>query len=118
MIENNKIELLPKLYKETINNATREAISIFDDDLISITLGGSAGKNDVIPGWSDLDLYIVIKQYKTESIIEYSKTIENWSLHIGVTYYTLTEVLNNRIDNKTKIMIYEKYYLKLLCLPD
>lgn len=107
------IELLPNCYKKTIHEVKKMAISIFNNNLISMTLGGSAGKNDVILGWSDIDLYIVLKNYDTMSIKKYSKLINKFDIHIGITYYTKIEILNKMIDNKTKIMIYEKQKLKM-----
>ena len=50
---------LPKIYKEKLNDVVKEAITIFHNNLKSITLGGSGGKAEIIPFWSDLDIYIL-----------------------------------------------------------
>lgn len=34
-------------------------------------------------------------------------------IHVGVTIYTMDEVVNNLIDGKTKVMIYEKEQLNV-----
>lgn len=109
--ELNYLEELPNLYRDTINNVVEDAKSVFKDELISITLGGSCGKNNPITEWSDIDLYIVFKNYNTDLVKEFSEAVEKYELHVGVTFYSLTEIKTNNIDNKTKAMVYEKYYL-------
>ena len=79
---------------------------------MTIILGGSAGKNNVILGWSDLDLYIIVEKYDFNLIEEMYNNLKHSKLHIGITIYSLEEVIKEKIDSKTKVMLYEKkYYL-------
>ncbi len=101
----------PQLYKEKITEVLNYSLEVFKDNLCSITLGGSGGKNKLMPGWSDLDFYIVLYNYDYRQVRDFMKIDINSDIHIGTTFYTKEEVLNNIIDNKTKIMIYEKFHL-------
>lgn len=105
---NVNIEELPKEYFLAINETVKSAKYIFKSNLISIILGGSCGKNNPIIGWSDIDLYIILKKYNPKTIRNFNKVIKKNNLHIGVTYYSLLEVDNASFDGKTKIMLYEK----------
>ena len=108
MIETEIINKLPMHYKETLNNVINIAIKIFNDNLINLTLGGSAGKGNVIDNWSDLDLYIILYSYDIEQVKYFMKNISSFEIHIGTTFYTIHEIKNNLIDGKTKSMLYEK----------
>lgn len=101
------VDKLPNEYKSELNDIVNKAIVIFGDNLINITLGGSAGKNNVIPNWSDLDLYIILERYDVEQVITFMKIVSKMPIHVGTTFYTSYEVENNVIDNKTKVMLYE-----------
>ena len=61
----------PVKYIELINRIVNSMISIFDDNLITIVLGGSGGKGNIIDGWSDIDLYVILKTYNVDEIIGY-----------------------------------------------
>ena len=104
------ISKLPLEYHNQLVNVVSDAIAIFKDNLINITLGGSGGKGNVINGWSDLDVYIVLNIYNTSQVSEFMKTINNSNIHTGTTFYTLAEVENDVVDMKTKVMLYERQY--------
>ena len=106
------IKKLPFQYRKELNFATKIIISTFKKSLLTIILGGSAGKNNVILGWSDLDLYIIVEKYDFNLIEEMYNNLKHSKLHIGITIYSLEEVIKEKIDSKTKVMLYEKkYYL-------
>lgn len=107
----NNINRLPKVYIDNIQNIIENAKLIFKKELINIILGGSCGKFDCIIGWSDIDIYITLEEYVLPLVKKFDKIISESNIHIGVTYYSKIEVLNNFIDSKTKVMVYEKYYL-------
>lgn len=98
----------PDDYIDLINRTLDFIVKKFNDDLISAILGGSGGKGNIIPGWSDIDLYIVLKRFDLKCIYDMTRYILKEDIHIGITYYLYDEVLNNIIDGKTKIMLYEK----------
>lgn len=103
----------PQKYIELINRVVNSMTSIFDDNLITIILGGSGGKGNIIDGWSDIDLYVILRTYDVYEISNITKLISKEKIHVGVTYYLRDEVINNIIDVKTKIMLYEKQTYKV-----
>lgn len=103
-----KLPNLPEQYSKIIENVVLYAQDIFQDDLVSMILGGSCGKGMPIVGWSDIDLYVILNSYRTEKVRSFFDKTEKEDIHIGLTFYTTMEVAKNLIDNKTKIMLYEK----------
>lgn len=108
ILKKHSLDNIPIEYKINLKLMINLAKEVFKNNLQSVTLGGSAGKNKIIAGWSDLDIYIVLKEYDIKKVCIFNKLISKFSQHIGVTYYTILEVENNLIDNKTKVMLYEK----------
>lgn len=102
------INKLPEKYKKQLELILEKAQNIFDDNLISIILGGSGGKGNIIENWSDLDIYIIFKEYTKEQIINFLQSVKKDEIHVGTTYYTENEFKNGIIDLKTKVMLYEK----------
>lgn len=102
------INKLPEKYKQQLELILECAKNIFDDNLINIILGGSGGKGNIIENWSDLDIYIIFKEYNKEQIINFLQSVKKEEIHVGTTYYTENEFKNGIIDLKTKVMLYEK----------
>lgn len=104
------INQLPTKYLELLENAYDKAIDIFKDNLLNITIGGSAGKNNIHEGWSDIDLYFILKEYNVKDIAIYNDIFNNAEdIHLGTTFYSLKEIEKQMIDTRTKIMVYEKF---------
>lgn len=103
-----KCSYLPRQYYDTLQKVISLLKEQFQDNLLSVTLGGSGGKNQIIEGWSDLDLYVILVHMDLKGMSIILEMLQKYSVHIGITYYTKNEVKQNRIDRKTKIMIYEK----------
>lgn len=97
----------PLKYKDKLIKVIDKAFELLGDNLLSITLGGSGGRGQIVEGWSDIDLYFIINEYDMDKISELYQFKEG-EIHVGLTFYTLQEVLNNNINSKTKLMIYEK----------
>lgn len=95
-------------YKISLKILCSAAKRIFKNNLLSITIGGSAGKNFIIPDWSDLDVYIILKEYDFKNIELFDKLMSKFNIHIGLTYYSINEIESMYVDAKTKIMVYEK----------
>ncbi len=107
---------LPDNYQVKLDEVVDLAKRLFNKNLKSIILGGSGGKSEIIPLWSDLDIYIVLDKYDFNQVKQFmiiDNKNKSCDIHIGVTIYTLNEVKNNLIDSKTKVMIYEKEQLGL-----
>lgn len=88
---------------EELLEASRKA---FGENLSLLTLSGSAGKGRFIEGWSDLDVYVVLKEYDIEQAREFRNLLPN-DIHIGVTLYTGKETHTGKINNRSKVMFYE-----------
>ena len=98
----------PEEYRVSLVNALDKIRGVFKDNLLSVTLGGSGGKNKIIDGWSDLDIYIILKKYDIKQISLLQEELDDSKIHIGLTFYNLYEIENDLVDFKTKIMVYEK----------
>lgn len=103
-----KMIIKNKKYNKVLEYILDNAKSIFGKNLVNITLGGSGSKNNIVDGWSDLDIYIIFNEFDIESIRKFNKIIEDIDIHVGTTYYTIDDIKSKNIDFKTFIMIYEK----------
>lgn len=113
VFDKTKVEL-PEIYIKKLNEVVEQAIKIFKNNLKSIILGGSGGKAEIIPYWYDLDIYIVLDEYNFSQVQTFMKVDNKYDeIHVGVIIYTMDEVVNNLIDGKTKVMIYEKEQLNV-----
>lgn len=92
--------------REQYDRIRKISTDIFEDDLNMVILGGSAGKAKFINGWSDLDLYVLLKNYDREKISKFLKEIKS-DVHVGVSFYSGRDLALNRLDNRTKLMFYE-----------
>ena len=108
MIKRYNFNGYPEEYKVSLVDALDRIRDVFGDNLLNVTLGGSGGKNKIIDGWSDLDIYVVLKKYDIEQIRRLQEMLDDSKIHIGLTFYNLYEIENDLVDFKTKIMVYEK----------
>lgn len=102
----------PNDYKEKLISTCEVAYDTFGTNLKNITLGGSGGKNNLIPGWSDIDIFIILHEYNQEKIQQFY-SVDDKNIHVGTTFYTVNEIKNKMIDGKTTIMIYEKTHFNV-----
>ena len=83
-------------------------------NLYSIILGGSRGKNLAIENWSDYDIYIIVNKFEIEDIININNELKkDIKEHVGITVYTVEEVEKCIVDDKTKVMFYERESMKV-----
>ena len=78
----------------------------YGDNLLMLVLAGSAGKGKFIENWSDLDVYVVLKERCTEQDKEFESLLPN-DIHVGYTPCTKKEIQKGRINQRTKAMFYE-----------
>lgn len=98
----------PKRYIDLINRVVNKMAILFNDELLSVIIGGPSGKGDIIDGYTEVDLYVVLNRYDVKNISKLSKYILLEDIDVVVTYYLIDEVLNDMLDSKTKVLIYEK----------
>lgn len=106
--QNNNISELPETYFLLLEEAIDKAIDLFGNNLLSITIGGSGGKGHIHIGWSDLDLFFILKEFEVEKIAKYNNLFNNEKIRLESTFYTLREVEKQMLNARTKIMVYEK----------
>ena len=99
--------IMPVLYKDMVSLVLKVAKEILKDNLVSIMLSGSGGKNNIIPFWSDLDFYVVVKCFNID-ITNFYRMFLDSKVHIGFTFYTLFDLNKKRIDNKTLVALLER----------
>ena len=91
-----------------INDLLENAKNVFKSNLVCVLLGGSCGKNNNIISWSDIDIYIILKEYDITMVQEFNLLADSYDIHVGITFYTLLEMEKKMIDSKTKVTLYEK----------
>jgi len=75
------------------------------EDLLFYAVTGSVSRDDIIPGWSDIDVLVVIREYnkKNASIINKALVMNSSNIKIGLTLFSYNDFLNIKLfkDPKT-----------------
>lgn len=103
---------LPKKYKETIFNYITELQKNLGDNLKLVLLIGSSSSGHVIEEWSDIDIILVLENYKIEYVDIIKNIVQKYDIKIGNTIYSKIEFENKKIDPKTYyylLLVQEKY---------
>jgi len=76
------------------------------DDLLFYAVTGSVSRRDVIFGWSDIDVLIVIKEYsnKSISIIDKALSLNSSGIKIGITFFSYRHFVNEKINKDSKTL--------------
>lgn len=99
---------LPIKYRETLFSYMDELQNSLGNTLKLSFLIGSSSSGHVIDGWSDIDVILVLKEYKIEYVNVIKNIIQKYPIKIGNTIYSKVEFENKKIDPKTY------YYLLLV----
>lgn len=99
---------LPSEYKRTVYEYLNELIHKLGSSLKFCLLIGSASSGQVVIEWSDIDVILVINEYKMESISIINEVKAKSDIKIGNTVYSQSEFENKKLDPKTY------YYLLLV----
>lgn len=108
-------EQLPIKYKESIFNYITELKNNLGDVLKLVLLIGSSSSGYVVDGWSDIDIILVLENYKIEYVNIIKKIVQRYDIKIGNTIYSKTEFENKRIDPKTYyyLLLVQENYIKI-----
>lgn len=108
-------EQLPIKYKESIFNYITELRNNLGDILKLVLLIGSCSSGYVVEGWSDIDIILVLENYKIEYVNIIKKLVQRYDIKIGNTIYSKTEFENKRIDPKTYyyLLLVQENYIKI-----
>ena len=106
------LDTMDKDYKMNILKLVKLAKKVFKNNLLSIMLAGSGGKNKIIAGWSDLDFYIVLRKVDMTIVNKFYHLLntETSKIHLGITFYQKWELDQGLYDNKTKMSLLERKY--------
>ena len=100
--------ILTKTQYKRHQDILEHARECFGNNLQLLVLAGSAGKGRFVEGWSDIDVYFVLKEYDHNQATSFQKWIaENKDVHIGTTFLAEKDLKKDRINNRTKVMFYE-----------
>lgn len=84
-----------------------EIKSIFKNNLVAIILTGSAGKDEFVDDWSDLDFLIISNSAVIEECVQIEELASRHPIHIGLTYLTLAELKTFKAPLRVLVSMYE-----------
>ncbi len=116
---------IPDEYKNIIKDFYKKTLESLKEKILLFIIGGSCGREAVHRGWSDIDILIVLKEYKYNYVKELQKFILAYPIKVGTTIYSQKEFEAGRIDGKTMYSMYllennilkANYYNENLKLP-
>lgn len=125
LIKNIEEYNIPNEYKKIIIDFYRNTLEILKEKILLFVVGGSCGRESVHEDWSDIDILIVLKEYKYEYVKKLQKVIYTYPIKVGMTIYSQKEFEAGRIDGKTMYTMYllendilkATYYNEKLNLP-
>lgn len=108
--------LTRKDYSETEERFYKILLRSLGSEIYLYCVTGSLSRNEIIPGWSDIDVLLVIKDYRKETFecINGALIAENSKIKIGITIFSIEEFNHNYLkDSKTYLsmkFIKDGYY--------
>lgn len=93
------------------------------DNLLFYCVVGSLGRSDVITGWSDIDIVLVVKEYSESilKIINFAVKNNSKIVKIGITLYAAGEFVKKAYQDPKTIhyigLILNKTYKPRVCAP-
>jgi predicted nucleotidyltransferase len=88
--------LTKEKYKEIEDNFYNDLKNNLKDNLSFYTVTGSMSRDDIIPGWSDIDVLVVINNYNKNnvSVINDALSKNNSNIKIGITVFSYNDFIN------------------------
>lgn len=113
-----KNELKAQDYKDVEEKFYNQLSKKLGKHLRMYCVCGSLSRDDVIPGWSDIDIIIVIDEYSEQIFQKIEKTIRNNNskIKIGCTIYQ-TDEFNYELYNDPKTCIFSQYVIAGVVTP-
>ena len=93
-------------YQDIIDKYVKEMKEELKEELELLLIIGSGSSSKVIPGWSDIDVILVVTHYTFELLEKIKKISNLYDVKIGTTIYTKKEFKNLNIDSKTYYHLY------------
>lgn len=111
-------------YIEAEEQFYKALLGLLDSEIRLYCVTGSLGRNDIIPGWSDIDVLLVVKDYSknTFDCINKALSAARGGIKIGTTIFS-SEEFNHAFlkDSKTHIsegFIKDGYYKPRIISPE
>ncbi len=97
-------------YVETEEQFYNALLGLLGSEIRLYCVTGSLGRNDIIPGWSDIDILLVIKDYSRNAFDCINKALSatKTGIKIGTTIFS-TEEFNHAFLKDTKTYISEGF---------
>jgi len=94
---------IPKRYKEALSSFVNGVRELLGGEILLLVLTGSGGREEIIDGWSDLDVLIVLNQITRLSLDQIADLVSKSAIKIGTTIYSQAEFERGILDSKTVI---------------
>lgn len=112
--------ILPYKYKNTLKGVYTEITTTLKSNLLLFLVTGSCYWGNVIDGWSDIDIILVVKKndYVVRKILD--KISSKYDIHIGTTVFSQFELLSGYLDAKSSYALWclQKGYLQPVFISD
>jgi len=101
-----------KLFFDYLNEKLKE-------DLLFYAVTGSVSRDDIIPGWSDIDVLVVIREYnkKNASIINKALLTNSSKIKIGLTLFSYNDFSNIQLSKDPKTLYSIDLIEQGICKP-
>lgn len=86
LIKNIEEYNIPDEYRKIIIDFYRKTMEMLKEKILLFVIGGSCGREAVHQGWSDIDILIVLKEYKYEYVKKLTKSYFYISIKDGTTF--------------------------------
>lgn len=97
-------------YKKCLIELKKELIDLEGPNLKSIILRGSLAKGTVVPGWSDIDLTIILSKFDKKMITVIKNISEEYKIRIGIDtalYKNSSKIKKGFISSKGSVLLLE-----------
>ena len=80
-------------YEQVENTFRKRLVELLGNQILLYCVTGSLGRNQIIPGWSDIDVFVIINEYNPQILqFLHDALSDNKSgIKIGVTIYSVKE---------------------------
>lgn len=93
-------------FKMIITSIENELKSRYSHLLLLFSVVGSCGSETAILGWSDIDVFIIVKDFSFE-LVQWLNSLENkYDIHIGINCFSLLQISKMELDIKCKWYLY------------
>ncbi len=93
-------------YQNVIDRYVKNMKEELKEELELLLIIGSSSSSKVIPGWSDIDVILVVSEYNFDLVEKIKEISNSYEVKIGTTIYSKREFIEKNIDPKTYYHLY------------